>query len=98
LGRQYDWNAKPVYDREVKRRAPKWGESWILPLGLPREGGPLVAPTFDDAAAEEDAGEAAAVVKAATPDAGPALDEAAAFVYELGAYDEAEAFMASIIA
>jgi len=38
------------------------------------------------------------VVQAATPEAGPALDEDAALVDELGAYDEAEAFMASITA
>lgn len=38
------------------------------------------------------------MVKAATPEVGPALDEAAAFIDELGRYDEAEAFMASITA
>ena len=36
------------------------------------------------------------MVKAATPEAGPTLDEDAALVDELGDYDEAEAFMASI--
>lgn len=85
-------------DPEVRDRAPARGESWIPPLGPPRKDGPLEAPTFDDAA-EEDAGEAAtaaAVVKAATPEAGPTLDEDAALVDELGDYDEAEAFMASI--
>jgi len=35
-------------------------------------------------------------VQAATPEGGPALDEAAALVDELGHYD-AEAFMASVV-
>ena len=68
------------------------------PLGPSRTDGPLVAPTFDEAD-EEDAGETAAVaaaVKAATPEAGPALDEAAVVVEELGRSDEAEALMASV--
>jgi len=80
-------------DPEVGDRAPERGESWIPPLGPEREGSPLEVPAFDDAT--EDAEDAGDVVQAATPDAGPALDEAAALVDELGSYDEAEAFIAS---
>lgn len=82
-------------DHEVKRRAPAKGVSWIPPLGLPRTDGPLEPPALDDLA--DDAGDAAATVRATTPDAGPALDEAATSVDELGSYDEAEAFMASVV-
>ena len=86
-------------DPEVGDRVPARGERWIPPLGLPRTDGPLEAPAFDDAAEDsEDAGDAAATVQEATPEGGPALDEAAAFVDELGHYDEAEAFMASATA
>jgi len=86
-------------DPEVGDRMPARGESWIPPLGPLRTDGPLEAPAFDDAAEDsEDAGDAAATVQDATPEGGPALDEAAAFVDELGHYDEAEAFMASATA
>jgi type IV secretion system protein VirD4 len=90
-------------DHEVKRRAPAKGVSWIPPLGPPRTDGPLELPALDDltddAGDEAEAaqtGTKAATQQAATPEGGPALDEAAAFVDELGQYDEAEAFEASV--
>jgi len=87
----------------VKRRAPKRGESWIPPLGPPRTDGPLEPPALDDLAddASDDAeaaqtGARIATQQATTPEGGSALDEAAALVDELGQYDEAEAFEASV--
>jgi len=75
-------------DPEVKGRAPRRGESWIPPLGLPRAAGPLEAPVFDDALAAEDAGGLAPAGAAPEP-ADPFDDPSAVVVDDLSADDAA---------
>jgi len=90
-------------DPEVRGRAPARGQSWIPPLGPPRKDGPLEPPviddTLDDTLDDADAGvigaQPTALGVAATTATGDDAT-AAALLDDMGEYDPAASFLASV--